>query len=243
MTRKTLAIIGGVVVLGGGGWLIARSPQKPASHSQPDQHVATAKVTVKAHGNPVIHHHQAIDSHKKRAAQPLSLAASFQARAHRALPSGVTPAAVPWQPQTSWVFVPQVIQGRLWWGSRQGTGSWHWVSEDLPGALSAQFSQPIYDALQWVDDLHANQSGPNLPGPISWSGIAGRVGEPLGWTVHILSANQSPIGGQTLELTVWVPSETGVFHGVYGLETLWDAHNAHTGHGALLMIVAAKHVP
>ena len=240
MTRKTLVIIGGVVVLGGGGWLITRSPQKPASHSQ----TAEVKVTVKAHGNQVIHHHQAINSHEKRSvAQPLSLAASFQARVHQALPSGVSPVAVPWQQQTTWVFVPQAIQGQLWFASRQGSGSWHWVSEDLPGVLSSQFPQPVYDTLQWADDLHANEPGPNLPGAVQWSVITGRVGEPVGWTTQMLAADQSPVGQKALELTVWMPSETGVFTGYYGIETLWDAQNAHTGQGALLMLVAAQHVP
>lgn len=253
MTRKTLAIIGGGVVLTGIGWMIIRSPQKPAvpsqpamgtQASQPDQHGAPTPVTVKAHGHPDIPHRQASDSHEKgSAAQPRSLAASFQARAHQALPSGVIPVAVPWQPHTSWAFVPQAIQGHLWFASRRGTGSWHWTSEDLPGVLSAQFPQPLYDALQWADDLHAHQPGPHLPGSISWRAIAGRVGEPVGWTTQILSANQSPIGGPTLALTVWVPSETGAFHGVYGIETVWNAHNARTGQGALLMLVAAPQVP
>ena len=238
MTRKTLIIIGGVVVLGGVGWMITRSPQKPASHSQ----TAKVKVTVKAHGNPVIHHHQA--THEKRSvAQPLSLAASFQARAHQALPSGATPVAVPWQPHTAWVFVPQAIQGQLWWGSRQGTGSWHWVSEDLPGVLSSQFPQPIYDTLQWADDLHANEPGPNLPGTVQWNVITGRVGEPVAWTTQMLAANASPVGEKALALTIWLPSETGVFKGYYGIETLWDAQNQATGHGALLMLTASHTVP
>ena len=150
--------------------------------------------------------------------------------------------AVPWLSHTPWAFVPQAVQGTLWFGQKSGS-AWHWIPSVLPAQLSRQLPLPVYDALQWADDLHANQPGPKLPGTISWSGIAGQVGEPVGWTVHILSANQSPIGGQTLALTIWVPSETGMFHGVYGLETVWNAHNAHTGQGALLMLVAAKHVP
>ena len=247
MARKTLGNIGGVVVLGVGGWMFTRSPQTPASHSQTaigDKalHRTSHTPSVTTHGNPVTVR-SASQYSPQSVPQPVSLSASFQAVAHQVLPSGVTPVPVPWQPQASWVFVPQAMHGQLWWGSRQGPGSWHWVSEDLPGALSHQLPTPVYDALQWADDLHANEPGPTLPGTMSWRAIAGRVGEPVAWTTQTVPADQSPIGGKTLELTVWVPSETGVFQGVYGLETLWNAQNVHTGHGALLMLVAAKQVP
>ena len=247
MTRKTLGIIGGVVVLGVGGWMFTRSPQTSASHSQTAIGVKTSNRSPRTQSVPANGKNGKSTAHSQQpqrsVPQPRGLAASFPATVHQSLPSGATPVPVPWQPQASWAFVPQAMHGQLWWGSRQGSGSWHWVSEDLPGALSHQLPTPVYDALQWAYDLHANEPGPPLPGTMSWRAIAGRVGEPVAWTTQTLPADQSPIGGQTLELTVWVPSETGVFQGVYGLETLWNAQNAHTGHGALLMLVAAKHVP
>ena len=248
MTRKTFALIGGsLVMIGGIGFWMARSPQKPASHSQTAIGDKTSKrsphtQSVPANGKngkSVTHSQQPQSS----VPQPRSLAASFQATAHQALPSGVTPVPVPWQPQTSWVFVPRAIQGQLWFASRTGSGAWHWVSEDLPGLLSRQFPKPVYDSLLWADDLHSNEPGPQLPGAIQWNVIAGRVGEPVAWTTQIVPASQSPIGHNTLELTVWVPSRTGVFQGYYGLETLWNAHNQHTGHGSLLMLTTSQTLP
>lgn len=245
MTRKTLTILGGLVVLGGAGWWMTRSVQQPTvgasqkTHQKPQEKTRTRTVRVNAHGNPVLPDHPA----KKSSAPPLSLAASFQAQAQNPLPSGVTPVVVPWQTRTDWVFVPQAIHGQLWFASRQGTGSWHWTAEDLPGMLSPQFPKPVYDSLQWAYDLHENQPGPQLPGAISWSVIAGRVGEPVGWSTQLLPASASPIGGKTLELTVWLPSETGAFTGDYGMETLWNASNVKTGQGALLMLVDAQQVP
>ena len=239
MQWKIYGLIGGVVVLGGVGFWATRSPQpvRPARTAIGTKKTApTDKKTGK-------HSKTRAKPRHKATPQPLSLAASFQARSHLPLPSGVAPVTVPWQPQTSWVFVPHAIQGRLWFGSRQGNGSWHWVSEDLPGMLSKRFPSPVYDSLQWADDLHSNEPGPSLPGAIQWNTIMGRVGEPVGWTTQTLSAADSPIGGKTLELTVWVPSETGVFHGVYGLETMWNAQNAQTGHEALLMLEASPTVP
>ncbi|MCL5014218.1 MAG: hypothetical protein M1493_09570, partial [Firmicutes bacterium] len=32
----------------------------------------------------------------------------------------------------------------VWSGFRTGTGPWHWVSEDLPGALSKRFPSPVF---------------------------------------------------------------------------------------------------
>ena len=249
MTRKTLAILGGsLVILGGVGFWATRLPQhvaqapttgriKKAPHPTDSSKVTP---TPRRHSP---HHSPHVTDPTKHRTQPVSLAASFQASSHHPLPSGVTPVSVPWQPHTLWVFVPQAIQGQLWFASRQGSGSWHWVSEDLPGMLSRQLPSPVYDTLQWAADLHANEPGPNLPGAVQWNVITGRVGEPVGWTTQILPANQSPVGHKALELTVWLPSETGGFHGVYGIETLWDAHNAQTGHGALLMLTAASHGP
>ena len=238
MQWKIYGLIGGVVVLGGVGFWLTRAAQPPVRQARTVIGTKTAPANKKT-GHSETH----AKPRHKTTPQPLSLAASFQTTAHDALPSGVTPVSVPWQPQTSWVFVPHAIQRRLWFGSRTGTGPWHWVSEDLPGALSKRFPSPVFASLLWADDLHSNEPGPSLPGAIQWNTIMGRVGEPVGWTTQTLSASESPIGGKTLELTVWVPSETGVFTGYYGLELLWNAQNAKTDQGALLMLEAAPTVP
>ena len=246
MTRKTRGIIGGIMIIGGLAFWMALSSGTPS----PTQ----SGVPSKTPANPLISHKKTATgtqpASRQRPQHPsappsqntLTLGQSFQATVHQPLPEGVTGTPVPWQRHASWAFVPHAEQGRLWFGQKSGH-SWHWISEDLPGSLSRQLPTPVVDALQWADDLHANRPGPHLPGTISWSGIAGRVGEPVGWTAQWLSATHSPIGGQTLALTIWMPSETGVFHGVYGLETVWNAANAHTGQGALLMLVAAPHQP
>ena len=244
-TTKILAGLSGLVIVGGTGWWMTRSPQKTVvsasqtTHQKSPDKTRPRTVEVKTPGNPGVPNHSA----KKSGTHSLSLAASFQAQSHQALPTGVQALSVPWHPHTAWVFVPQAIQGQLWFGQKIGTGSWHWTSEDLPGMLSRQLPPPVYDTLQWAADLHANAPGPHLPGAVQWNVITGRVGEPVGWTTQILPANQSPVGHKALELTVWLPSETGVFSGVYGIETLWDGHNSQTGHGALLMLTAAPQVP
>lgn len=249
MRHKSIWIGVSVLAIGGLGIWAFRSGARPQVVNAGQTHHVTEfthahpprTIRVNAHGNPII----GAQPNAKRGSAPipLTLAQSFQAITHHALPTGVQALSVPWQPHTSWVFVPQAIQGQLWFGQKIGTGSWHWTSEDLPGLLSRQLPSPVYDSLQWADDLHANEPGPNLPGSVQWNVITGRVGEPVGWTTQILPANQSPVGEKALALTVWVPSETGVFPGVYGIETLWDGHNAQTGHGALLMLTAASHVP
>ncbi len=253
MRHKRIWIGGSVLVIGGLGLWAFRSGARPLASSAPPPHHAVVgrldkhktpkgrPLVVNAHGNPII----GVQSHGKSSAKApgLTLAQSFQAITHRALPHRVQALSVPWQPKTRWVFVPQAIQGQLWFGQKTGTGPWHWTSEDLPGMLSRQLPPPVYDTLQWAADLHANAPGPHLPGSVQWNVITGRVGEPVGWTTQILPADQSPVGEKALALTIWLPSETGVFKGYYGIETLWDGHNAKTGHGALLMLTAASHVP
>ncbi len=52
------------------------------------------------------------------------------------------------------------------------------------------------------------------------------------------SAALSPLGQPEVQLTVWLPSETGIFSGYYGLETLWDAATAQTGTHGLTALLA-----
>nr|WP_172684505.1 hypothetical protein [Sulfobacillus thermotolerans] len=148
-------------------------------------------------------------------------------------------APVPWQTGATWAVVPEAVKKTLWFGEQKTPGGpWTWIPSTLPGALSPQLPRPIYQALAWAYDLHVGQSGPNLGGTVSWNTITGQVGDPAGWTLDSFS---SPHGHAALTLTVWEPSETGVFTGLYGMISTWTAQNATTGTQALDMIVPDTH--
>lgn len=181
--------------------------------------------------------------------QPASEAASFAAAT--GLPAGtaletVTP---PWAPTTTWAIDPQGVRQpgwpmALWFGSRTGSGSWRWIKSQLPGALARTYPVPVYKALAEAYDLHEGQFGPsNLGGTISWQSLQGRVGEPLGWTLQALPTQGSPLFAPTVEITVWMQSQTGLYNGLYGLQTVWDAANESTGRHDIIGFQAAPAIP
>ena len=159
------------------------------------------------------------------------------------MPSNLETFTVPWTNQT-WAIDPIGItmaanpNPMLWFGKRVGTGPWRWIPSTLPGALNPALPKPIDAALQLAWDLNQGQAGPNLGGPVQWSAITGHVGMPAGWTMHGLSAADSPLGQPTIVLTIWMRSFTGSFPGFYGVATAWDATNAFTGHHGLLGLEA-----
>lgn len=170
----------------------------------------------------------------------VALAASFQHATHQPVPSDLEAVAVPWAPNQTWAIDPTGITSAnnpnptLWFGETSGTGPWHWIPSTLPGALNPNLPKPVYQALQLAWDLNQGQPGPNLGGAIQWSAITGHVGMPVGWTMHALSAADSPLGQPTVTLTIWMPSYTGSFGGYYGVATAWDAANAPSGtHGLM----------
>ncbi|MCY0886416.1 MAG: hypothetical protein OWV35_11170 [Firmicutes bacterium] len=174
-----------------------------------------------------------------------SAAASLAGVLHRPLPAPLETVPAPGAPATTWALEPIGLTApgdpnpTLWFGVRTGPGPWQWIPSTLPGALSPALPKPIYVALQLAWDLQQGQAGPPVNGPVPWDAIAGHVGLPAGWALRPVPAALSPFGQPTVQLIVWSPSETGIFSGYYGLETLWDAANARTGNHALAALLAA----
>lgn len=175
----------------------------------------------------------------------VTLAASFQHATHQPVPSDLEAVAVPWAPNQTWAIDPTGITSAdnpnptLWFGEKSGAGPWHWIPSTLPGALNPNLPKPVYQALQLAWDLNQGQPGPNQGGAIQWSAITGHVGMPVGWTMHALSAADSPFGQPAITLLVWMRSYTGTFSGFYGINTLWDVQNAATGRRGLASLTAA----
>lgn len=139
------------------------------------------------------------------------------------------------QPTQKWAFATLAAKGAstgytLWFGEQNTpNGPWTWIPSTLPGALSPKLPPAVYAALQWAWDLNQGQTGPMLLGTVSWSTITGHVGMPEAWT-----AQES--NGQ-LTLTVWEPSETGIYSGYYGVESAWYADTIAAGKSGLTAIV------
>lgn len=137
-------------------------------------------------------------------------------------------------PTQQWAFATEAAKGAstgysLWFGERTGRGPWTWIPSTLPGALSSKLPSAVYSALNWAWDLSQGQPGPTLLGTVSWNGITGRVGMPEGWT-----AQESH---RQLTLTVWLPSQTGIYSGYYGVQTVWYPSTIAGGQSGLSMIV------
>ena len=178
-----------------------------------------------------------------------SVSASFAAASGQSASTSLETVSLPWAPNTTWAIDPVAVQvsgfpPSLWFGMRTGTGPWTWIASHLPGALSRAYPVPVYQALAEAYDLHAGQPGPaNLGGTISWQALAGHVSKPRGWTLQLLPADASPLVAPTVEITVWMQSDTGLYTGYYGLETVWDAANASSGAQDILGFQAASAIP
>lgn len=184
-----------------------------------------------------------------RPSPPATVAASFAAAAKQPASTPLETVTLPWAPATTWAIDPVAVQTpgfppTLWFGMRTGAGPWTWIPSHLPGALSRAYPVPVYQALAEAYDLHAGQPGPaNLGGTISWQALAGHVSKPRGWTLQRLPADASPLVAPTVEITVWMQSDTGLYTGYYGLETVWDAANASSGAQDILGFQAASAIP
>ena len=170
-----------------------------------------------------------------------SATASFQAVTHQAPPVPLQVVSLPWQPTAQWAIEPlgMVMNGNattsstLWFGEKVGTSSWRWIPTTLPGQPSRHLPAPIRESLLMAYNLHLGEPGPtNTVGNITWQGLQGHVGEPVGWTLSTASANASPLFQRTVGVTLFQPSYTGSFSGYYGMEAAFDAQNATDGlHG------------
>jgi len=69
--------------------------------------------------------------------------------------------------------------------------------------------------------------------------VSGEVGLPVGWTLQTVPAVESPLAAPSVVLTVWMPSYTGSFTGLYGLKTVWDGQNAPAGQHGFAGFVAS----
>jgi hypothetical protein len=107
------------------------------------------------------------------------------------------------------------------------------------GALNAALPKPVNDAFSLAYDLNQREPGPETLGPIQWAALVGEVGLPVGWTLEVVPAQDSPLAAQSVVLTVWVPLYTRTFNGLYGLKTAWDAKNAPSGQHGFAGFVAS----
>ncbi len=241
LKKRTVAMMGGVLVVVGVGWVTASHPpaHPEAGSTIPTHHPQTPQATPKVGKKPT-HTSAPIPTSypvPPQAGQASgSVTTSFQAITHRAPPVPLEVASVPWQSGTHWAIEPvgMTMDGNanptLWFGEQASGGVWHWIPSTLPGALNAHLPIPIRQALQLGWDLSQRQPGPHTAvGNISWSAITGHVGKPGGWTMVPIPATASPSGSASIGLTIWQHSFTGVFSGFYGLETIWNRHNAATG--------------
>lgn len=197
--------------------------------------------------NPRHAQHPIAQSHLHAPAQTAAatLAASFRAATHQPVPNDMETVTVPWALNQTWAIDPNGITSSghpnpiLWFGEQTGSQPWRWIPSTLPGALNPNLPKPVYDSLQLAWDLTQGTAGPTLSGSIQWASVTGHVGLPAGWTLQPLTGLLSPLGHATIQLTVWEPSYTGTFSGFYGVNTLWDAHNAPTGTHGLAGLMAA----
>lgn len=245
--RTTWALMGTVVVVGGTvGWIALQGlhGNHPAAatrsmQTQPRPHTTQQTPTPQSPAPPPL---PASPILPQNGTAPGSALTSYEAISHNPAPPVTNPILtepVPWQKGATWAVVPEAVKKTLWFGEQKTPGGpWTWIPSTLPGALSHQLPPPVYQALVWAYDLHAGQSGPALGGTVSWDAIKGQVGEPAGWT---LGGFSFPHGKTELTLTVWEPSYTGVFTGLYGMISTWNAQNATTGTQALDMIAPDTH--
>lgn len=251
--RRALVLGGlGALAVAGGWWATHRAPPAPGAFPVP-RHPSAPRTEAKppepgpgkavSTGTPARPTQFPVPPTASTA--PGDAAASFtRATGQRpALPLEVV--TLPWDPQTQWAVEPALThvggnaQGTLWFGERTGPGPWRWIPSTLPGALDPGLPKPVSQALQWAFDLEQGEPGPQLLGRIQWAAITGHVGLPEGWTLTAAPAQASPLAAPSVLITVWEPSYTGVFSGVYGVETAWDAANAGTGQHGLAGLVAA----
>nr|AEP14359.1 hypothetical protein [Sulfobacillus thermotolerans] len=247
-TKYALVLAVGVIGIGGVLWVAVHSRSTPTRAARGIPHSTThkpmARNTMKTAAAPPLTASSSppVPVLPPRGAARGSAITSYEVISHNAAPPVTNPiltAPVPWQTGATWAVVPEAVKKTLWFGEQKTPGGpWTWIPSTLPGALSPQLPRPIYQALAWAYDLHVGQSGPNLGGTVSWNTITGQVGDPAGWTLDSFS---SPHGHAALTLTVWEPSETGVFTGLYGMISTWTAQNATTGTQALDMIVPDTH--
>ncbi len=222
-----MSVVGGIVALG-------RITGHPVPRPRPVA-VSTPPSRTRAH----------VPHGGRNAKRALNEVASFAAASGQPATTGLQTVRLPWQATTQWavdpVAVPRAHQpARLWFGQRHGAGPWHWTAIQLPDAIPAGLPPAVADALQRAWDLSQGEPGPTLPGAIQWATLTGRVGLPTGWTLQTTPATNSPLAAPSVTLTVWMPSHTGLYHGSYGLETVWDAHNARTGTEGLAGLVAGR---
>ena len=171
-------------------------------------------------------------------APALSAAASLQAWRHAAAPSVLWWVEDPADRAVQWAFLPRATaQGALWFGQKDPSKSWRWISVRLPGALPQALPRPVADSLRWAYDLHAGETGPAqvLGSAGSWPALTGTVGEPAGWQAQ---ASTTPQGVYTVSVTIWMAS-TAVPSVYDGLVTQWTRANASNGAHVITMILHA----
>lgn len=170
-----------------------------------------------------------------------SATASFTAVGHQAPPAALQVVTLPWQPTIQWAVEPlgmamngePTTEPTLWFGERTGTGKWTWIPTTLPGEPSAQLPPVIRESLIMADSLHIGEPGPsNTIGNITWQGLQGKVGVPVGWTLESVPKADSPLFAPSVGVVLFQESYTGSSTGYYGMEAAFDSQNARTGlHG------------
>jgi len=234
--RDTFWWIGGLVVVG--GLIVGLVAHRPV-HS-----TATPRLSVPVQASkPAPAPNPA--ARPKAATPPPSSVASYTAATGQAPAMPLAIVRLPWNPQTQWAVEPVGVtktgttNPTLWFGVKAGHRPWRWIPVTLPGALSPQLPPPVHDALALAYDLNQREPGPATLGPIQWAELAGAVGLPVGWTLQTVPAADSPLVAPSVVLTVWLPSDTGSFTGLYGLKTVWDRQNAPSGQHGFAGFVAA----